>query len=188
MGVYKYLSKSWRKDETPFEVRKERLIAWRSEPATIRVEHPTRLNRAKALGYKAKQGFFIVRQCVSRGGHTRPTWAGGRRSRNMSPRMNLRKNYQLIAEERAAKKFVNCEVLNSYYADQDGKQFWFEVILADKAHPNVKASLDWIAEPKHTGRVFRGLTSAGRKVRGLRHKGMGSEKTRPSRRANDRRL
>ena len=36
------------------------------------------------------------------------------------------------------------------------------------------------------GRVYRGLTSAGRKSRGLRGKGKGFEKMRPSRRAHNR--
>ncbi len=39
---------------------------------------------------------------------------------------------------------------------------------------------------KKKGRAFRGLTSAGRKSRGLRRKGKGAEKVRPSLRANKR--
>ncbi|MCK5626760.1 50S ribosomal protein L15e, partial [Candidatus Bathyarchaeota archaeon] len=34
---------------------------WRREPAILRVEKPTRIERAKRLGYKAKQGFVVVR-------------------------------------------------------------------------------------------------------------------------------
>jgi len=66
--------------------------------------------------------------------------------------------------------------------------YWFEVILVDKAHPSIKADkrISWIAEKQHTGRVYRGLTSSSRKSRGLRRKGIGAEKIRPSLRAKDR--
>jgi len=40
---------------------------------------------------------------------------------------------------------------------------------------------------KHKGRVFRGKTSAGKSSRGLRNKGKGAEKLRPSLRAHGRR-
>jgi large subunit ribosomal protein L15e len=187
MGVYKYLVQNWRKDGMPADLKRERLIAWRREPATNRLEHPTRLDRAKALGYRAKLGVFVVRQRVSRGGHQRPDWSGGRHSHNMGVRLNLRKNYQLIAEERASVVYPNCEVLNSYYVTEDGKHYWFEVILADRAHPSVLADKRTAAATQK-GRVHRGLTSAGKRTRGLLHKGLGSEKARPSRRAHSRRL
>ena len=93
-------------------------------------------------------------------------------------------NYQAIAEQRANKKYVNCEVLNSYYVAEDGQHMWYEVILIDRAHPQITSDTDlnWISYK--TGRAFRGLTSAGRKHRGLRNKGKGAEKLRPSRTAN----
>jgi len=187
MGVYKYLVQNWRENQMTADLKRARLIAWRREPATNRIEHPTRLDRARALGYRAKLGVFIARQRVSRGSHRRPDWSGGRHSHNMGARMNLRKNYQLIAEESAAQTYPNCEVLNSYYVTEDGKHYWFEVIFADSAHPSVLADKRMVAV-RQPGRVFRGLTSAGRRTRGLLNKGMGSEKARPSRRAHSRRL
>lgn len=188
MGVFKYLQKVFRKPHR--ETSRERLIAIRREPVTVRLERPTKLHRARALGYRAKQGMFVVRQRVLRGGHSRPQITKGRRSRNQGKRLNLRKNYQMIAEERASKKYPNCEVLNSYYLTEDGKNYWYEVILVDRAHPQTKADsrISWIGSPKQRGRANRGLTSAGRGVRGLRKKGKGTEKARPSRRANKRRL
>jgi large subunit ribosomal protein L15e len=77
------------------------------------------------------------------------------------------------------------EVLNSYWVGSDGRHQYFEVILVDPHHPSVLAdpSLSWIADPANRGRAFRGLTSAGKKGRGLRARGKGAEKVRPSRRA-----
>jgi large subunit ribosomal protein L15e len=52
--------------------------------------------------------------------------------------------------------------------------------MVDPAHPVIKADKDinWICGKAHRRRVFRGLTSAGKKIRGLRHKGSGAEKVR----------
>ncbi|MCK5341892.1 MAG: 50S ribosomal protein L15e, partial [Candidatus Heimdallarchaeota archaeon] len=54
------------------------------------------------------------------------------------------------------------------------------------SHPVIKADpkINWICEKTNHRRVFRGLTSAGKKTRGLRNKGHGAEKIRPSLRAN----
>jgi large subunit ribosomal protein L15e len=92
------------------------------------------------------------------------------------------KSLRLIAEERTAKKFPNLEVLNSYWVGEDGRHKWFEIILLDPSSPSIKTDKDvsWITEKQHDGRVFRSLTSAGKSVRGLRHRGRGAEKMRPS--------
>jgi large subunit ribosomal protein L15e len=96
----------------------------------------------------------------------------------------MAKSIQRIAEERTAKRYPNLEVLNSYYVGEDGKYKYYEVILVDPAHPVIKSDtkINWILSQK--GRVYRGLTSAGKKGRGLLNKGKGAEKVRPSRRAN----
>ena len=187
MGMYKHIRNLWKLPKQNLkDIWKQRLMQFRREPVTVRVEKPTRLDRARSLGYKAKQGIIIVRQRVSRGGHKRPDIKGGRRPKNTRQTMVLSKNYQSIAEERANKKYVNCEVMNSYLVAEDGKHFWFEIIMVDRDSPQVRADKDvsWITEDQHHKRAFRGLTSAGRKSRGLRKKGVGSEKTRPSLRAN----
>ena len=81
------------------------------------------------------------------------------------------KSMQLIGEERAGKAFRNLEVLNSYWVGEDGQYKWFEVILVDPDHPSilVDEDINWICDPSQRGRAHRGLTSSGKKVRGLRH-------------------
>jgi large subunit ribosomal protein L15e len=122
----------------------------------------------------------IARQRVTRGGHTRPDIKGGRRPSRFHQTKNLDKNYQWIAEERAARAFPNCEVMGSYQVGQDGQHFWFEVLMVDRAHPAVLADKRYLGIAAQRGRAQRGLTSAGRKARGLRRKGVGAEKVRPS--------
>jgi large subunit ribosomal protein L15e len=98
----------------------------------------------------------------------------------------VNKNYKQIAEERANKKYKNLEVLGSYFLAKDGIHVWHEIILIDKSHPQITkdSRYSWIAHPSQTGRVYRGKTSAAKKSRGLRVKGKGAEKMRPSKRAN----
>src|SRR3989344_2431037 len=133
-----YLRESWSAlQDSP--AWKEHLMQWRREPVVLRLEHPSRLERARALGFRAKQGIFVTRVRLLSGGHTRPDFDGGRHSKRMRQRLALRKGYRVIAEERAVKHFPNCEVVNSYFLAKDGKHYWFEVILVDRVHPSVLA-------------------------------------------------
>jgi large subunit ribosomal protein L15e len=189
MGYLKYIRKAWKKpQENMPELWRERLLKWRRDPVTLRVEKPTRIDRARSLGYKAKKGFVVVRQRVVRGGRKREQFKGGRRSKAMRRVKTVGVNYQQVAEQRVQKKFTNCEVLNSYWVAQDGKYAWYEVILVDKDSPQIMADkkLKWVTKSEQKGRVFRGLTSAGKKSRGLRKKGKGAEKIRPGQRAKKR--
>jgi len=183
--MYKYVRDLWKQPKQNLgDLWKQRLIKWRKEPSTVRIKKPTRIDRARSLGYRAKKGFVILRRRVLRGGHKRYD-VGRRRPKTSRQRMVLEKSYQQIAEERANKNYPNCEVLNSYYVAQDGKYYWFEVILVDTASPNIVNDkiIKWISQKQHKGRVYRGLTSAGKKSRGLRNKGKGAESIRPSKSA-----
>ncbi len=188
MGLTKYLQILWKQPKKNLgPLWQQRLISYRKQPSTVKLDSPTRLDRARSLGYKAKTGVIVVRQRVKRGGHKRQR-KKGKRSKRQSTKLILQKNYRQIAEERTSKKFTNCEVLNSYWVAKDGQHVWYEVILVDRVSPQVQAdkSLSWVKAQR--GRAFRGLTSAGRKSRGLRKKGKGAEKARPGRRANNRRI
>lgn len=186
-SMYSYIARLWKSPKKNLgELYKSRLIKWRRQPAVIRIDRPTRLNRARALGYKAKPGFIIVRVRVRKGGQRRPRPRMGRKPASLAIHSQVvKKSIQWIAEERAARKYPNLEVLNSYWVGEDGHYKWYEVILVDPHHPVIKNDphINWICNSVHRGRVFRGLTSAGKKSRGLRRKGIGAEKVRPSRAA-----
>lgn len=180
--MYRYL----RKGQGSAELRKlmhMRMRDWRRGPAIVRVERPTRLDRARALGYKAKQGVVVVRARVRKGGRRKMRPWRGRRPKRMGVRKLVpKKSIQLIAEERAARKFPNLEVLNSYPLGSNGTHEYFEVIMLDPNHPAILSDpqFGWVAGEAHRGRVHRGLTRAGRKARGLLHKGKGTKKAKPS--------
>jgi large subunit ribosomal protein L15e len=185
--AYKYIAEEWAKPEKSFveELMRQRLIEWRKQNTVTRIERPTRLDRARKLGYKAKQGFVMARTKVRRGNMRKLRPRSGRRPKRMGvKKFKPAKSLRLIAEERTARKFPNLEVLNSYWVGEDGRSKWFEVVLVDPNSPSIKSDKDinWITEPQHKRRVFRSLTSAGKNIRGLRLKGKGAEKVRPSKR------
>lgn len=185
-GTYHYIREAWKKPDT--KLLRERMTEWRKSPVIIKVEKPLRLDRARALGYKAKKGFVVVRVRIRRGGRRRPTQKKGRRSKRMTNRKVVKMNYKWIAEARVARKFPNLEVLNSYNIGKDGLHYFYEVILLDKQRPEIKKdkNMKWITKPANKNRVFKGLTSSGKKSRGLRNKHP-QNKNRPSVRAGKRR-
>lgn len=188
MGYYKYVKDLWKKPKENFDKQfgknswRNWLVKLRSQPAIFRIEKPTRPDRARELGYKAKQGIFIIRSRITKGGRKRPKQKGGRRPKRIGRFIEVRKSDKVLAEERAARKYTNAEVLNSYWVGEDGKYKWFEIIMADREHPALKADKNykWLSKPSTRGRVYRGKTSAARKSRGLRKKGKKAVKFRPS--------
>ncbi|HDM23383.1 50S ribosomal protein L15e [archaeon] len=175
-SAYTHMERMWRERNKSLAqwlvpLWRQRLIAWRKQGAIVRVDKPTRLARARRLGYKAKQGYVIVRVRVRKGNLTKRQIKAGRRPKRMGRvKLKLKKSLQQVAEEKAARKFRNLEVLNSYYVAEDGQYIWYEVIMVDPHHPAIKndPKINWVTSPKHKGRAFRGLTSAGKKSRALR--------------------
>ncbi len=164
----KHLAETWKKPkENLGNIWKHRLIRIREEGTVVRVEKPTRIDRARTLGYKAKQGFIVVRARVPSGRRKRPKPAGGRKPKTAGRFLPADKSKQQMAEEKASRKYPNMEVLNSYYLTEDGKHKWYEIILVDTSHPAVKKDKErkWITSKKQRGRANRGLTSAGKKSR-----------------------
>jgi large subunit ribosomal protein L15e len=185
--AYKYIAEEWAKPEKSFveELSRQRMIQWRKEHTVTRLERPTRLDRARKLGYKAKQGFVMARVRVRRGGLRKIRPRSGRRPKRMGvAKFKPAKSLRLIAEERSGRKFPNLEVLSSYWVGEDGRSKWFEIIMVDPSHPVIKSDKDinWICEKQHCNRAMRSLTSAGKKVRSLQRKGRGAENFRPSKR------
>lgn len=122
------------------EMMKEALVKWRKQPSIIRVDKPTRIDRARRLGYKAKQGFVVVRVRIRKGGARKPRPKSGRRQKAMGVTKYTRgKSLKQIAQERVKKKYVNLLPLNSYLVWKDGKHAWFEVILIDPNQPTTKS-------------------------------------------------
>jgi large subunit ribosomal protein L15e len=190
MGAYKYLEELWKKKQSDVMGFILRLRAWeyRQLPAIHRVTRPSRPDKAHRMGYVRKQGYVIYRVRVRRGGRKRPVSKGivyGKPKNQGITQLKFQRNLRSVAEERAGRKLGGLRVLNSYWINQDSTYKYFEVILIDTAHSVIRKDprINWIVNPVHKHRELRGLTSAGKKHRGLRGKGHLYTKARPSVRA-----
>ncbi len=157
MGAYKYIVETLQKQyKERSESYRARIMTWRAGPAMVRVDVPTNLPRARILGYKAKQGYIVVRTRVDKGRRTRRRSSGGRKHKNYYLFVQPQMSHQAIAEQRVNRIYRNMEVLNSYWVGEDGNYKFFEIILADSSKPTVNVS-----SAIRQGKAFRGLTAAG---------------------------
>jgi len=161
MGAYKYIQKSIRTS------RKERSEGYRKTMSekrragsVVKSERPYNLPSARKFGYKATKGFVVAQVKMKKGRRKRPKPSGGRSARHNYRFTPPSTSHQAIAERKASRKFINCEVLGSYLFGEDGQYKYFEIILADRDKKTSKSTTT-----SRKGRAFRGLTSAGKKGR-----------------------
>ena len=123
--------------ENPMELR-QRAVIWRNENAVTRVEKPSRIARARRLGYKAKQGIIVIRMRVGTGGMRKQRPRGGRRPKHLGvTKIKADVSMKQVAERRVLERYPNMKLLGSYFLYKDGMHYWFEVILADPSHPRI---------------------------------------------------
>ena len=119
------------------EIR-DRVVQWRKQNAVTRIDKPSRIQRARRLGYKAKQGIIVIRMRVGTGGMRRQRPRGGRRPKHLGvTRIKADVSMKQVAENRVLEKYPNMKLLGSYFVYKDGMHYWFEVILADPSHPSI---------------------------------------------------
>jgi len=178
MGAYKYMEELWRHKQSDALRFLMRVRAWeyRQRPNILTCNRPTRTDKAHRLGYKAKQGYVIVRAGVRRGGRKRQNHRGmvfGKPKHQGINHLKFERNLQNVAEEKCGRRYTNLRVLNSYWVNQDATMKYYEIICVDPNHQKIRNDprINWIVNPVHKHREMRGLTSAGRKGRGLRKKG-----------------
>ncbi|KAK7099088.1 large ribosomal subunit protein eL15-like [Littorina saxatilis] len=191
MGAYKYMQEMWRKKQSDVMRFLLRVRCWqyRQLSSVHRTPRPTRPDKARRLGYRAKQGFCIYRVRVRRGGRKRPVPKGctyGKPVTHGVNQLKFQRSLRSVAEERVGRRCGGLRVLNSYWVCEDSTYKFFEVILIDPFHNAIRRDpkANWICNAVHKHREMRGLTSAGKSSRGL-GKGHGYNKTTGgSRRAN----
>ena len=173
-SFYSHIREAWKtpKEGKLAELQWQRQQEWRDQGSIERIDRPTRLDKARSLGYKAKQGVVVARVSVRKGSARKQRFKAGRRSKRQGVnKITRRKNLQRIAEERS------------------GRKKWFEVILLDPEHGAIQNDddLSWICDDSQRGRAYRGRTSAGQRGRGQQQRGKGTEHTRPSIRSENNR-
>ena len=127
--------KMWKDNST--ELR-EKAVIWRKQNAVTRVDKPSRITRARRLGYKAKQGITVVRMRVGTGGMRKQRPRGGRRPKHLGvTKIKAAVSMKQVAERRVLERYPNMKLLGSYFLYKDGMHYWFEIILADPSHPSI---------------------------------------------------
>jgi len=117
---------------------RDRVIGWRKQNAILRIDKPSRIQRARRLGYKAKQGIVVVRMRVGTGGMRKQRPRGGRRPKHLGvTRIKADDNMKTVAVRRVLERYPNMKLLGSYFVYKDGIHYWFEIILADPQHPRI---------------------------------------------------
>ena len=101
MGAYKYMEEMGRKKQSDTARFLSRMRCWeyRQLPSMVRLTRPSRPDKARRLGYKAKQGVCVYRVRVRRGGRKRPVSKGiiyGKPVHLTEPLVNLRTSYPSV--------------------------------------------------------------------------------------------
>ncbi|KAK3210025.1 hypothetical protein GRF29_44g1388104 [Pseudopithomyces chartarum] len=188
MGALKYVEELQKKKQSDMMRFLMRVRCWELRQLKVihRASRPSRPDKARRLGYKAKQGYVIYRIRVRRGGRKRPVPKGatyGKPTNQGVNQLKYQRSLKSTAEERVGRRCANLRVLNSYWINQDSTYKYYEVILVDPSHKAIRrdARINWIVKPVHKHRESRGLTATGKKSRGL-GKGHGYNKTTAGRR------
>lgn len=117
----------WRKKQSDVMVFLLRLRCWQYRQLNVihRVVRPTRPEKARRLGYRAKQGYVIYRIRIRRGGRKKQVPKGATYGKPKNHGVNQLKptrNLQAIAEERVGRRVAkSLRVLNSYWVAQVSK-------------------------------------------------------------------
>merc|ERR1712136_209596 len=191
MGAYKYMQELYRKKQSDVLRFLLRVRCWqyRQLHRVHRAPRPTRPDKARRLGYRAKQGYVIYRVRVRRGGRKRPVPKGctyGKPVTHGVNQLKFQRSLRSVAEERVGRRCGGLRVLNSYWVCEDSTYKFFEVVMVDPFHKAIRRDpkINWLCNAVHKHREMRGLTSAGASSRGL-GKGHKFNKTKGgSRRAN----
>jgi large subunit ribosomal protein L15e len=154
MGAYKYLEELWRHKQSDVLRFLGRVRSWeyRQLPSIHRAPKPTRPDKARRVGYKAKQGYVVYRVRVRRGGRKRPMKKGiqyGKPKNQGITELKFARNKRSVAEERVGRKCGNLRVLNSYWVNEDAAYKYYEVILVDPQHAAIRndPKANWICRP-----------------------------------------
>merc|ERR1711865_484923 len=103
-GAYKYMEELWRHKQSDALRFLMRVRAWeyRQRPNILTCNRPSRTDKAHRLGYKAKQGYVIVRAGVRRGGRKRQNHRGmvwGKPKHQGINQLKFERNLQNVAEK-----------------------------------------------------------------------------------------
>ena len=115
VGAYKYVEELYKKKQSDVLRFILRIRCWEYRQLDVvhRASRPSRPDKARRLGYKAKQGFVIYRIRVRRGGRKRQVRKGavcGKPAGHGVNKLKPARNLQSVAEERVGRRCPNLRV------------------------------------------------------------------------------
>lgn len=143
--MYRQITETWQKifSKKEGDIR-NRAVEMRKQPAIVRLERPTRLDKARMLGYKAKKGVVVVRARVSRGGMRKKRPRSGRRQKHLGVvKIKAETSLQEAAERRVLAKYPNLKLIGSYLVWRDGRYSWYECILVDPKRSEISSDYNY---------------------------------------------
>jgi large subunit ribosomal protein L15e len=145
LALYRQIGETWQKvSREKYGDIRERAVALRRGPTMERLERPSRLDKARMFGYKAKEGVVVIRIKVNKSGMRRQRPVSGRRPKHLGVlRMRSDEPVQKVAERRVKERHSNLKLLGSYQLWVDGKHRWFECVMIDPLHPAIKNDYDY---------------------------------------------
>ncbi|KAL5081797.1 hypothetical protein RYX36_010218, partial [Vicia faba] len=157
MGAYKYVSKLWRKKQSDVMRFMQR----------VRPTHP---DKARRLGYKAKQGSVVYRVRVRRGGRKRPVPKGivyGKPTSQGVTQLKFQGSKRSLAEERAGRLFTPTRL--AVWATRPNNVVLFTEFVSIEGIVYGKPTNQGVTQLKfHRSKRSHAEERAGRKLGGLR--------------------
>merc|ERR1712221_17164 len=155
MGAYKYLEELYKRKQCDLLRFLFRVRCWQLRHLNTihRASRPTRPDKARRLGYKAKQGYVVYRVRVRRGGRKKPLPKGityGKPKGEGINQIKFQRSIRSVAEERAGRYCGSLRVLNSYWIAQDSTYKYFEVIMVDPQHKAIRRDPHQLDRQKRT--------------------------------------
>lgn len=129
----RYIEELWKKKQSDVLRFLLRIRTWeyRHLPSVHRCSRPTRPDKARRLGYRAKQGYVIYRTRIRRGDRKKMVAKGivyGKPTHHGVHKQKSTRSLRARAEEFVGRKIcANLRILNSYWVGQVST-LWFHAI------------------------------------------------------------
>lgn len=121
MGAYRYMQELYRKKQSDVLRYLLRMRVWQYRQLTkmVRSPRPSRPDKARRLGFRAKQGYVIYRIRVRRGGRKRPVPKGCTYGKPKSHGINELKPSRCLQSVAEVRYFFHFLILNKKLSDDN---------------------------------------------------------------------
>ena len=128
MGAYKYLEELFKKKQSDLLRFLLRVRCWqyRQLNAIHRASRPMRPDKARRLGYKAKQGYVVYRVRVRRGGRKRPVPKGatyGKPANQGVNQLKFQRSLRSVAE--VGNLIFTCNTISELLIPTHGQNYMY---------------------------------------------------------------